>query len=187
MNLPSHHAHAHGDHAHTHHPSRRNFLGSLGMVFAALRLHAQSKPTADPRMDRSLAEAANNFLETLRPELRSKYGFAFDDAYRKDWNNLPNFIHPRKGLRMGDLNPRERTAAHRLIQTMMSSQGYLNDSAGHWLPHLMFYIPLTDPKVWGADLPGSPVMLNPQFQGAPEPITEFMVLVPNWSDGTAAR
>jgi hypothetical protein len=69
---------------------------------------------------------------------------------------------------------------------MMSRQGYLNDSAGHWLPHLMFYIPLTDPKVWGADLPGSPVMLNPQFQGAPEPITEFMIPVGHWSDGTAA-
>src|SRR5580698_6978147 len=69
---------------------------------------------------------------------------------------------------------------------MMSSQGYLNDSAGHWLPHLMFYIPLTDPKVWGADLPGSPVMLNPQFSGAPEPITEFMIPVGHWSDGTAA-
>ena len=69
---------------------------------------------------------------------------------------------------------------------MMSSQGYLNDSAGHWLPHLMFYIPLTDPKVWGAGLPGSPVLLNPQFQGAPEPITEFMIPVHNWSDGTVA-
>jgi hypothetical protein len=69
---------------------------------------------------------------------------------------------------------------------MMSTQGYLNDSAGHWVPHLMFYVPLTDPKSWGADLPGSPVMLNPQFQGAPEPITEFMIPVPIWSDGTAA-
>jgi hypothetical protein len=69
---------------------------------------------------------------------------------------------------------------------MMSSQGYLNDSAGHWVPHLMFYIPLADAKVWGADLPGSPVMLNPQFQGAPEPITEFMIAVGHWSDGTPA-
>jgi hypothetical protein len=69
---------------------------------------------------------------------------------------------------------------------MMSPQGYLNDSAGHWVPHLMFYVPLADPKSWGADLPGSPVMLNPQFQGAPEPITEFMIPVPAWSDGTAA-
>src|SRR5579859_7457714 len=69
---------------------------------------------------------------------------------------------------------------------MLSKQGYLNDSAGHWVPHLMFYVPLTDPKSWGADLPGSPVMLNPQFQGAPEPITEFMIPVLTWSDGTPA-
>ena len=69
---------------------------------------------------------------------------------------------------------------------MMSTQGYLNDTAGHWVPHLMFYVPLTDPKSWGADLPGSPVMLNPQFAGAPEPITEYMIPVSTWSDGTAA-
>jgi hypothetical protein len=69
---------------------------------------------------------------------------------------------------------------------MMSKQGYLNDSAGHWVPHLMFYVPLTDPKSWGADLPGSPVMFNPQFQGTAAPITELMVPVTNWSDGTAA-
>src|SRR5579863_8733811 len=69
---------------------------------------------------------------------------------------------------------------------MMSTQGYLNDSAGHWVPHLMFYVPLTDPKSWGANLPGSPVMLNPQFQGAPEPITELMIPVLTWSDGTPA-
>ena len=69
---------------------------------------------------------------------------------------------------------------------MMSPRGYLNDEAGHWVPHLMFYIPLTNSKSWGADLSGSPVMLNPQFNGAPEPITEFMIPVPMWSDGTAA-
>jgi hypothetical protein len=69
---------------------------------------------------------------------------------------------------------------------MMSPQGYLNDEAGHWVPHLMFYIPLTDSRSWGADLSGSPAMLNPQFNGAPEPITEFMVPVSTWSDGTAA-
>ncbi len=69
---------------------------------------------------------------------------------------------------------------------MMSPQGHLNDEAGHWVSHLMFYIPLTDSRSWGADLSGSPVMLNPQFNGAPEPITEFMVPVSTWSDGTAA-
>jgi len=67
---------------------------------------------------------------------------------------------------------------------MMSKQGYLNDAAGHWVPHLMFYTPLG--TNWGADLPGSPVMLNPQFHGLPEPIDEFMIPVGTWSDGTPA-
>ena len=66
------------------------------------------------------------------------------------------------------------------------AQGYRNHDVGHRLPHLMFYFPFTDPKSWGADLPGTPAMSNPQFQGAPEPITEFMIPVPTWSDGTAA-
>jgi len=69
---------------------------------------------------------------------------------------------------------------------MMSRGGYLNDAVGHYVPHLMFYVPLTDKSSWGADLPDSPVSLNPQFQGAPEPITEFVIPVGKWSDGTAA-
>jgi hypothetical protein len=70
---------------------------------------------------------------------------------------------------------------------MMSSQAYLGDEAGHWVPHLMFYLPLSDDSSWGADLPGSPVFLNPQFHGAPEPISEFMIPVSKWSDGTPWR
>ena len=33
---------------------------------------------------------------------------------------------------------------------------------------------------------GSPVLMNPHFNGAPEPVTEFMVPVSEWSDGTPA-
>jgi len=69
---------------------------------------------------------------------------------------------------------------------MMSKEGRLNDRAGHWVPHLMFYVPLTDAMTWGANAPGSPVLLNPHFDGAPEPVTEFMVPVSEWSDGTPA-
>jgi hypothetical protein len=67
---------------------------------------------------------------------------------------------------------------------MMSRAGHLNDSIGHYVPHLMFYFPLTDKASWGADLPDSPVTLNPQFEGGPEPITEFVIPVGKWSDGT---
>jgi hypothetical protein len=69
---------------------------------------------------------------------------------------------------------------------MMSRASYLSDAVGHYVPHLMFYFPLTDKSSWGADLPDSPVTLNPQFQGGPEPITEFVISVGKWSDGTVA-
>src|SRR5579872_3035958 len=96
--------------------NRRHFLGALALLFPSLRLRAQSKNSAEPQFDKSLADAANNFLSALRPELRRKFEFTFDDPYRKDWSNLPHYIHPRKGLRMGELNPAERMAAHRLMQ-----------------------------------------------------------------------
>ena len=67
---------------------------------------------------------------------------------------------------------------------MLSKEGHLNDRAGHWLPHLMFYVPVKDAQNWGADTPGSPVMVNSHYNGAPEPVTEFMVAVSEWSDGT---
>ncbi len=70
---------------------------------------------------------------------------------------------------------------------MMSKDQYLTDAGDpRWMAHLMFYTPLMDGASWGADLPKSPVMLNPQFRGAPEPIDVFMVPVGRWSDGSAA-
>ena len=66
---------------------------------------------------------------------------------------------------------------------MLSKQGYLNDRDGHWHPHLMFFVPLTDAAAWGANLPGSPLI------GAKVPedrLTIFLIPVARWSDGTAA-
>jgi hypothetical protein len=69
---------------------------------------------------------------------------------------------------------------------MMSKDQYLTDHDHHnWMAHLMFYTPLMDGAVWGADLSNSPIMLNPQFHGAPEPINVFMIPAGWWSDGTA--
>jgi hypothetical protein len=85
-------------------------------------------------------------------------------------------------------------AAHRELPTpepgamsyMMAKQGYLGDDAKSWHSHLMFHLPNTEAAVWGANLPGSPVVLNEQYREVPEPETIFMVLLPRWSDGTAA-
>jgi len=65
---------------------------------------------------------------------------------------------------------------------MMSKQGYLNDQAGHWHPHLMFLVPFTDAKAWGANVPDSPILAGEEV---PNRMTVFMVPVSKWSDGTA--
>jgi hypothetical protein len=67
---------------------------------------------------------------------------------------------------------------------MMSREQYLSDAVGHWFPHLMFHIPRTDGASWGANLDGSPVVMDPRE--VPEPETIFFVPVSTWSDGTPA-
>ncbi len=66
---------------------------------------------------------------------------------------------------------------------MMSKEGYGGDSSPHWPPHLMFFFTDTDLASWGANLPGSPVV------GVSDPVehlTQFVVPVQQWSDGTPA-
>jgi hypothetical protein len=65
---------------------------------------------------------------------------------------------------------------------MMSKHGYLNDDGGAWRPHVMFFAPRAAGAAWGADLAGSPMMSD---SSSYERTTIFMVVVPNWSDGTA--
>lgn len=69
---------------------------------------------------------------------------------------------------------------------MMSKHAYLSDGAGPWHSHLMFHIPKADAASWGADLPGSPVIVDTDHTEVPEPQTIFMVPVGQWSDGTEA-
>jgi len=64
---------------------------------------------------------------------------------------------------------------------MMSKGQYLNDQAGNWHPHVMFFLPLAMAKTWGANLPGSPVLSN---DDPPDRLTIFMIPVARWSDGT---
>ena len=66
---------------------------------------------------------------------------------------------------------------------MMSKQQYLSDRGGNWHPHLMFFLPLTDPASWGAGMPGSPVM---GVKDTSDQLTLFLIPVGHWSDGTAA-
>jgi len=67
---------------------------------------------------------------------------------------------------------------------MMSKQGHGGDSVEHWPPHLMFYFSQTDAAMWGASLPGSPIVA---FSDTREHVTTFVIAVQKWSDGTEAH
>jgi hypothetical protein len=66
---------------------------------------------------------------------------------------------------------------------MLSKEQYLNDRGTNWRPHLMFFAPGGAAKTWGANLPGSPIMAADDPE---ERVTIFMVLAPQWSDGSPA-
>ncbi len=67
---------------------------------------------------------------------------------------------------------------------MLSKQGYGGNSIPHWPPHLMFFYSDTDPAIWGANLPGSPVV---SMSDPVEHLTQFVIPVQHWSDGTEGR
>jgi hypothetical protein len=64
---------------------------------------------------------------------------------------------------------------------MLSKQGYLNDRDGHWHPHVMFYVPLTEPTFLGANTEDSPIFAAKDVE---DRLTVVFIPVAQWSDGT---
>jgi hypothetical protein len=67
---------------------------------------------------------------------------------------------------------------------MMGKQGYGGDVVPHWPPHLMFFYSDTDPAIWGANLPGSPVI------GIADPLshlTQFVIAVERFRRNAGAE
>lgn len=58
---------------------------------------------------------------------------------------------------------------------MMSKTQYLADCCGHWHPHLMFNVPTTNAASWGANVDGSPVVVDDAHVDMPEGETIFMI------------
>ena len=67
------------------------------------------------------------------------------------------------------------------LSYMLSKGTYFNHSEGHWLPHLMFYMPEMDLKSWGVGLPKSPVI---GYNFPDERLTIFLIPIGRWSDGS---
>jgi hypothetical protein len=83
-----------------------------------------------------MLDAALGFLDGLGPALREKALFAFDSEERFNWHYVPTkrdglpealrkLYHERKGVSLKEMSGAQRTAAHALLRSALSTQGYL--------------------------------------------------------------
>jgi hypothetical protein len=104
---------------------------------------------------------------------------------------LAGFSKPQiiDGLKTAVANKELGAPESGAMSYMMSKEAYLTDRGNHNLSHLMFELPRIDGAAWGTDLVGSPSHFPDSPIAAvsfdPAPMTEFIVPVNTWSDGTS--
>ncbi len=65
---------------------------------------------------------------------------------------------------------------------MMSKQAHLSDRDGHWHPHLMFFLPLSETGTWGPNADDTPIL---EDDDVADRMIVIMIPVPTWSDGSS--
>ena len=68
-----------------------------------------------------MLEAARSYLATLTADQRAAGAWAFDAEQRHDWHFVPR---ERYGVRLKDMTLEQREAAHHLLTSVLSAQGY---------------------------------------------------------------
>ena len=92
---------------------KKTTLGLLLLlfVFGAAFTYTNESPVTD-------------FLESLEQEQLEKAQLPFDDLSREVWHFLPGEMWPRKGIRLKDLNPKQKELAFTLLHDHLSEAGY---------------------------------------------------------------
>ena len=104
----------------------RSILTTLGATFlvailvAAFTVRAPELPLATTSS--RMATAAQAYVATLGSAELDRGTWQLDAEQRFDWHFVP---WERYGVRIRDMTPEQRTAAHGLLQSVLSSQGYL--------------------------------------------------------------
>ncbi len=100
-------------------------LAATVVIFTAVALVGQSEPkTSGGKMQ----FAADKFLGSLSPELKTKAAFGFNDKHRLAWFFTPQQDkekkYTRKGARLEEMTAEQKTAAMALLKTGLSVRGY---------------------------------------------------------------
>ncbi len=125
--------------------TRREFLG--GLTLAGICVPAAAGQSQRPsrqvkqRQYEAMITAARNFLNTFSSELRAKAVLPFKTEERSNWHFFPSLVtsvsaavqrsflgvqpFERKGVSLKEMTKEQRIAAHSLLQSALSTQGYL--------------------------------------------------------------
>jgi hypothetical protein len=106
-------------------PIRILAVAATVVIFSAVALIGQGEPkTSGGKMQ----VAADKFLSSLTPDLKSKATFDFNDKHRLAWFFTPQQDKEkkftRKGLRLEEMTPEQKSAAMMLLKTGLSARGY---------------------------------------------------------------
>jgi len=105
-------------------------VAGLGVLIAGAFVLLPPRSAAAPQSASSSATAkvvaaAQAWLATLDDAGRGKAQMAYDaPEKRTKWSNFPITMVPRNGVRLGDLNPKQREAAMAVLAAAFSSDGY---------------------------------------------------------------
>jgi hypothetical protein len=99
-------------------------VGSWLVVGAAFARDTPCRKTSGGQGEvRAVIAAAEALQKTLTPAQRAVFARPLDQASAIRWSNLPVGVVPREGLRLGDLDAAQSSAAHRLAEAALSACG----------------------------------------------------------------
>ena len=128
--------------------------------------------------------AAKAFLQSLNPQQQTIAVRGYNKSAATRWSNLPIFLAPRVGVRLGDLTPAQTTAANALLATALSNCGIelldgiraadgvlkpLDNRGIGWDPANYFIAFIGEPtadKPWSLKVDGHHIALNITFNAA---------------------
>lgn len=107
------------------------------LALSASFIHADEDANAHRAPVAEIRNAAVAFLGSLTPELRKQAMFTLDNKERRAWSNLPATSFKREGVSFKEMSPKQRSLAHRLLQSTLSTQGYLKTTGIMHLDELL--------------------------------------------------
>ncbi len=101
-------------------------MKTLQLIFLFLWCFAQ---VSKAQSIETLKSSTVGFLSSLSAEERMKTQYSFNDSLRRKWTNLPVGQVPRAGIAYGSLSDQSRLAYHRVLASVLASQGYLKTTS----------------------------------------------------------